>query len=259
MTLLAQCAPAGCDPAPAPVCRRCPRRAGERRPGRRRELAGSNATVDLLVNEGAGWQCVAAGHAGRVGVNGVRPLAERRSGDGTTPAGIFGLGMMIDPQRRPFFFFGNGTNPGLGGWHQVQYGDCWEETPGDPAYNTLVSRPPGPVRRPRRRVPAEQPRRLLPGRPDRRQHGTRPLRRPARRAGPRGRHLPAPLLVRERRQRRRPSRPPAACRCRPPTSRPSSCASGPARPTSSSADPPRPRRRAASREPDPERRMPTVR
>ena len=71
------------------------------------------------------------------------PLAERRSGDGTTPSGVFGIGTMTAPNGDQFQFFGNGANPGVhGDWHQVQYGDCWEETPGDPAYNTLVARPP---------------------------------------------------------------------------------------------------------------------
>jgi L,D-peptidoglycan transpeptidase YkuD (ErfK/YbiS/YcfS/YnhG family) len=142
MTFLAQCAPPAC--APAPACSPLP-------DGLASNAAqvvvvsssGSTATVDLLVNEGAGWRCVAAGMPARVGVNGVRPLAERRSGDGTTPAGIFGLGVMTDSAGQQFSFFGNGTNPGVGGWHQVQFGDCWEATPGDPAYNTLVSRAPG--------------------------------------------------------------------------------------------------------------------
>jgi L,D-peptidoglycan transpeptidase YkuD (ErfK/YbiS/YcfS/YnhG family) len=142
MTLLAQCGPPAC--APAPTCGPLP----DGVPADAGQVvvvtsSGSNASVDLLVNEGGGWQCVAGGMPARVGVNGVRPLAERRSGDGTTPGGIFGLGVMTDANGQPFNFFGNGTNPGLGGWHHVEYGDCWEETPGDPAYNTLVSRPPG--------------------------------------------------------------------------------------------------------------------
>jgi L,D-peptidoglycan transpeptidase YkuD (ErfK/YbiS/YcfS/YnhG family) len=106
--------------------------------------SGTTASVNLLVNDGGGWQCARTGMAGRVGINGVRALVDRRSGDGTTPAGIFGLGTMTAPDGQTFQFFGNGANPGVpGSWRQVQYGDCWEETPGDPAYNTLTSRPPG--------------------------------------------------------------------------------------------------------------------
>ena len=86
MTLLAQCGPPAC--APAPTCGPLP----DGLPSNAAQVvvvnsSGSSASVDLLVNEGGGWQCVAGAMPGRVGVNGVRPLAERRSGDGTTPGG----------------------------------------------------------------------------------------------------------------------------------------------------------------------------
>jgi L,D-peptidoglycan transpeptidase YkuD (ErfK/YbiS/YcfS/YnhG family) len=78
---------------------------------------------------------------GRVGRNGVRALADRRSGDGTTPGGVFGLGTMTAPDGQTFQFFGNGSNPGVpGAWRQVRGGDCWAATPGTAGYNTLVSR-----------------------------------------------------------------------------------------------------------------------
>ena len=61
------------------------------------------------------------GMTGRVGKNGVRPLAQRVSGDGTTPAGTFPLGTMTAPDGQTFQFFGNGVNPGVhGSWRQVQ-------------------------------------------------------------------------------------------------------------------------------------------
>ncbi len=104
----------------------------------------STATVDLLVRDGRGWRCALVDAAARVGRNGVRPLADRRSGDGTTPSGIFPLGSMTAPDGQAFEFFGNGADPGVqGAWRQVQPGDCWVATPHSPAYNTLVSRSAG--------------------------------------------------------------------------------------------------------------------
>ena len=104
--------------------------------------SGSAADVDLLVHDGGGWQCARSDMSGRVGRNGVRPLADRRSGDGTTPGGVFGLGTMTAPDGQTFQFFGNGANPGVpGSWRQVRAGDCWGATPGTPDYNLLVSRP----------------------------------------------------------------------------------------------------------------------
>ena len=106
--------------------------------------AGVTADVDLLVNNGGGWECARMDMPGRVGRNGVRAIAERRSGDGTTPGGVFGLGTMTAPDGQTFQFFGNGANPGVnGGWRQVRSGDCWGATPGTPDYNQLVSRSAG--------------------------------------------------------------------------------------------------------------------
>ncbi len=141
---LAQCGPPACDPTPAPAANCTPQGV----PADAKQVVlvhpfdGTYAYVDLVVNDGSGWTCARMAMVGRVGRNGVRPLAERRSGDGTTPAGTFGVGTMTAPNGDRFQFFGNGPNPGVpGSWHQVQAGDCWEESPGDPAYNTLVSRP----------------------------------------------------------------------------------------------------------------------
>lgn len=103
---------------------------------------GSYAEADLLVRDDTGtWGCAVVGMAARVGRNGTRPLGERVSGDDTTPAGLFPLGTMTAPDGADFQFFGNGTDPGVpGGWHQVQPGDCWDATGGDPSYNTLTTR-----------------------------------------------------------------------------------------------------------------------
>ena len=104
--------------------------------------SGSYAKVKLLVQTNGVWRCARTGMPARVGRNGIRPLAQRRSGDGTTPKGIFPLGTMVAPDGKPFQFFGNGSNPGVkGSWHQVRTGDCWVATPHVPEYNTLVTRP----------------------------------------------------------------------------------------------------------------------
>ena len=84
--LVPACQPA-CQPAPPPVCTPP---AGV--PDTARQVvvvtsSGSTAAVDLLVVDGSGWACAATGMPGRVGRNGVRALAARRSGDGTTPGG----------------------------------------------------------------------------------------------------------------------------------------------------------------------------
>lgn len=141
--VMQSCQPA-CAPTPGPVT--CTPPAGV--PDAARQVvvvtsSGSRADVDLLVHDGTSWQCAAMDMPGRVGSNGVRDLAARRSGDGTTPGGIFGLGTMTAPNGDTFQFFGNAQPPaGLqGAWHQVQVNDCWGATPGTPDYNMLVSRP----------------------------------------------------------------------------------------------------------------------
>lgn len=106
------------------------------------DASGTSASVDLLQQIDGAWQCTRRDMTGRVGKNGVRPLAERVSGDGTTPAGTFPLASMTAPDGQTFQFFGNGTNPGVQGtWRQVRPGDCWDASGGDAAYNTLTSRP----------------------------------------------------------------------------------------------------------------------
>jgi L,D-peptidoglycan transpeptidase YkuD (ErfK/YbiS/YcfS/YnhG family) len=103
--------------------------------------SGTAADVDLLVKRHGVWRCRRTDMHGRVGRNGVRPLLQRRSGDGTTPAGVFALGTMRARDGQSFQFFGNGANPGVHGtWRQVRSGDCWGATPGTPRYNRLVRR-----------------------------------------------------------------------------------------------------------------------
>jgi L,D-peptidoglycan transpeptidase YkuD (ErfK/YbiS/YcfS/YnhG family) len=137
-----------CQPAcaPAPPAAVCAPPAGV--PAAARQVlvvtaTGFRADVDLLVHDGTAWQCAAMDMPGRVGSNGVRELSARRSGDGTTPGGVFGLGTMTAPNGDVFQFFGNSPAlPGLRGrFHRVQPNDCWGATPHTPDYNLLVSRP----------------------------------------------------------------------------------------------------------------------
>jgi L,D-peptidoglycan transpeptidase YkuD (ErfK/YbiS/YcfS/YnhG family) len=103
--------------------------------------SGNRADVDLLVHDGTRWTCSRMNMAGRVGRNGVRPLSQRRSGDGTTPGGVFPLASMTAPNGQTFQFFGNGVNPGVRGtWRQIERGDCWGATPNTADYNRLVTR-----------------------------------------------------------------------------------------------------------------------
>ena len=145
---LAVAALQSCEPSctPVPPAASCTPPAGV--PDSARQVVvvtanGSRADVDLLVHDGTAWTCAAMDMPGRVGKNGVRDLAARRSGDGTTPGGVFGLGTMTAPNGDVFHFFGNeGPLAGMRGpWHQVQPNDCWGATPGTADYNMLVSRP----------------------------------------------------------------------------------------------------------------------
>ncbi|MDO8389323.1 MAG: hypothetical protein Q7V57_02460 [Actinomycetota bacterium] len=109
----------------------------------------SRATLQVAERTPTGWTCAAPMDA-RVGRNGVRPLLDRRSGDGTTPAGVFGLGMMTAYDGQVFSFFGNSPDPGVtaGAYRAVREGDCFGATPNHPDYGHLVQRPaaqcPGP-------------------------------------------------------------------------------------------------------------------
>jgi L,D-peptidoglycan transpeptidase YkuD (ErfK/YbiS/YcfS/YnhG family) len=88
------------------------------------------------------WRCQMAPVTARVGKNGMRPLAERRSGDGTTPAGAFPLGSVRAWDGEQFQFFGNQPDPGVRGhYRNVRQQDCWGATPNDPSYQKLVDAP----------------------------------------------------------------------------------------------------------------------
>lgn len=107
------------------------------------------ATLEVATKTSKGWMCAPAISA-RVGRKGVRPFLERRSGDQTTPAGVFPLGTMTAWDGKVFSFFGNRADPGVtaGSYRRVQADDCFGATPNHPDYGHLVQRPkakcPGP-------------------------------------------------------------------------------------------------------------------
>lgn len=96
--------------------------------------ASTTATLQIATAVGDRWVCSLTATSARVGRTGIRPLAERRSGDGTTPSGIFPLGVVGTPQG-PITFFGNSADPGVrGAYRRVQPGDCYGANPGTPGY-----------------------------------------------------------------------------------------------------------------------------
>jgi L,D-peptidoglycan transpeptidase YkuD (ErfK/YbiS/YcfS/YnhG family) len=106
----------------------------------------STATIGSLQIVGRSitgeWRCQMAPVVARLGKSGVRLLGERRSGDGTTPAGVFPLGSMRAWDGQRFQFFGNRADPGVRGlYRNVRLEDCWGALPQSPIYQQLVDRP----------------------------------------------------------------------------------------------------------------------
>ncbi|MBI4884382.1 MAG: hypothetical protein HY826_10055 [Actinobacteria bacterium] len=101
----------------------------------------STATLQIATRVRKEWECSSRMSA-RVGRKGVRPLLERRSGDDTTPAGVFALGTMTAWDGQAFSFFGNAPDPGVtaGTYRLVKTGDCFGATPNHPDYGHLVKR-----------------------------------------------------------------------------------------------------------------------
>lgn len=100
--------------------------------------ASSSGELDVAVREAGGWVCQRGRQPAMVGRNGTRPLADRRSGDGTAPAGVFPLGTTTAWDGQSFQFFGNAPDPGVrGAYRAVAPGDCWGARPGQSTYNHL--------------------------------------------------------------------------------------------------------------------------
>lgn len=89
------------------------------------------------------WRCQTNTVTARFGRTGTRPLLDRRSGDGTTPAGVFPLGATTAWDGQVVNVFGNRPDPGVKagiGYRTVRQEDCWGAIPGDADYNKLVNR-----------------------------------------------------------------------------------------------------------------------
>jgi L,D-peptidoglycan transpeptidase YkuD (ErfK/YbiS/YcfS/YnhG family) len=93
-------------------------------------------------DSGGAWHCQTDVVAARFGRTGTRPLLERRSGDGTTPAGVFPLGETTAWDGQVVNVFGNRPDPGVRagiGYRAVRPQDCWGAIPNDADYNHLVN------------------------------------------------------------------------------------------------------------------------
>lgn len=102
------------------------------------EWTDTTATLEVATPSGGGWVCSGPMTA-RVGRSGLRPLLDRRSGDDTTPAGVFPLGTMTAWDGQVFSFFGNSADPGVaaGTYRRVRAGDCFGATPNTAGYGHL--------------------------------------------------------------------------------------------------------------------------
>jgi L,D-peptidoglycan transpeptidase YkuD (ErfK/YbiS/YcfS/YnhG family) len=97
-------------------------------------FADVSGTVQFVTVGRGGARCRLAPMPAMLGRSGTRPLLDRRSGDGTTPAGVFPLGVVQSPQG-PLSFFGTRPDPGVrGDYRQVRAGDCYGATPNTPGY-----------------------------------------------------------------------------------------------------------------------------
>ncbi len=100
-------------------------------------------TVEVAVRTAGGeWRCRRGQQPAMFGRSGTRPLIERRSGDGTTPAGVFPLGEVTAWDGQTFSMFGNRADPGvLAPYRSVRPEDCWGATPDTSRYQHVVALP----------------------------------------------------------------------------------------------------------------------
>ena len=106
-------------------------------------FAATRGTVEVAVRTDDGtWRCQRGPQPARFGRAGTRPLLERRSGDDTTPAGVFPLGVVTAWDGQTFSIFGNQPDPGtLAPYRSVRYEDCWGAVENTARYQHLVDRP----------------------------------------------------------------------------------------------------------------------
>lgn len=101
-----------------------------------------DGTVEVAVQTtGGDWRCRRGAQPAMFGRSGTRPLVDRRSGDGTTPAGVFPLGEVTAWDGQTFSMFGNRPDPGaLAPYRSVRPEDCWGATPNTSRYQHVISR-----------------------------------------------------------------------------------------------------------------------
>lgn len=106
-------------------------------------FASTSGVVEVAVRtSGGAWHCQRGAMAAQLGRAGTRPLLERRSGDDTTPAGVFPLGRVTAWDGETFSIFGNSPDPGvIASYRDVQPEDCWGATKNTDRYQHLVNRP----------------------------------------------------------------------------------------------------------------------
>ena len=107
------------------------------------DFSSTIGTVEVAVRTGGGeWQCLRGRQEAQFGRSGTRPLIERRSGDGTTPAGVFPLGDVTAWDGEEFSIFGNRPDPGVQvPYRSVRREDCWGATENTARYQHVVNRP----------------------------------------------------------------------------------------------------------------------
>lgn len=106
-------------------------------------FSATSGTVEVAVRTVDGvWRCQRPAQPATFGRAGTRPLVERWSGDGTTPAGVFPLGLVEAWDGQRFSVFGNDPDPGtLVPYRDVREEDCWGATANTARYQHLVRRP----------------------------------------------------------------------------------------------------------------------
>lgn len=103
----------------------------------------TSGTVEVAARRNGGpWRCQLGAMSARFGKSGTRPLVDRRSGDGTTPAGVFPLGLVTAWDGEQFSIFGNQPDPGTRApYRDVRREDCWGATKNTARYQHLVNLP----------------------------------------------------------------------------------------------------------------------
>ncbi len=91
------------------------------------------ASLRTWRRSGDCWLPAAGPYTARIGRSGLS--ANRREGDGTTPAGTYRIGRTM---------YGNAPNPGVRfAYRRLRCGDWWDEDPSSPTYNSFQHVPCG--------------------------------------------------------------------------------------------------------------------